>query len=108
MQLPGSIFDAPAGARKVELGLRPENAVIVPPEEAQQTIAVDYVEPTGAGAVDVDALTTGNDDILIILVRGLGFAPKYSLRDRLLTSACLAWMMVSLVRWAQLGTTSGQ
>jgi multiple sugar transport system ATP-binding protein len=48
VQLPGSIFDAPAGARKVELGLRPENAVIVPPEEAQQTIAVDYVEPTGA------------------------------------------------------------
>lgn len=65
-------------------------------------------EAQSAGAVDVDALTTGNDDVLIILVRGLGFAWKFSLLDRLLTRACLAWMIVSLVPWAQLGTTSGQ
>ncbi len=46
--LPAGVLDGKPGARRVELGLRSENARLAGADEAQQVIAVDYVEPTGA------------------------------------------------------------
>jgi multiple sugar transport system ATP-binding protein len=46
--IPEGVLDAAASARPVELGVRSETARIARDGDAQQTIDVDYIEPTGA------------------------------------------------------------
>ncbi len=46
--LPPGVLDTALSPRPVELGVRPESARIARDFEPHQTIAVDYVKPTGA------------------------------------------------------------
>jgi len=63
--LPGAVLDrTPAAPLEVELGLRPESATAATDEQAQQVLAVDYVEPTGA-----DLFVNGRVGKLEVVVR---------------------------------------
>ena len=46
--IPAGVLDGPAAARPAELGLRSESVRNARDSDAHQTIAVDYIEPTGA------------------------------------------------------------